>query len=262
MLSDVDLFLVGKLNVLDTLKKMKEDGSDLNNIQFNYVIKKELAKLSDGFNFQICLGRLSTFQTLKESIKIGDDLNLIDLEKLIEQNLHEINNKELAKGAASLTGFKLMFNGPVSDGSENRTVKYLPSKLILDLEKCEKLLDSLLREKYAAHIMLPDEFPKQFDDAEKTRLNENPNFTRHEFDDAIEFMTLDTKLYILNKKKKKWDDIPKYVVEAFFQIKDVLNSTSKFSHDDLEKEMAFDTRLLGTMFCKKIIDFFEKPNSV
>lgn len=261
MLSDIDLFLVGKLNVLDTLKKMKEDGSDLNNIQFNYIIKKELEKLSDGINFQISLGRLSTFQTLKESTKIGDDLNLIDLEKQIEQNLREIDDEELAKGATSLTGFKLMLNDPVSNDSENTTVKYLPSKLILDLEKCERLLDSLLREKYAAHTRLPDEFPKQFDDAEKTRLNENPNFARHEFDDAIEFMTLDAKLYILSKKKKEWNEIPKYVVESFFQIKDILNSTPKFSDDDLEKEMAFDTMLLGTIFCKKIIDFFEKFNS-
>jgi len=68
-------------------------------------------------------------------------------------------------------------------------------------------------------------------------------------------------LIILNQKKTAWSEIPKYVIDAFFQIKEIQNLSTDPKGNSLEKDMSFDTKLLGKIYCKKIIDFFEKFNS-
>ncbi len=260
MLNVVDLILIGRLSVLEILKKMQEDGDDLNSIQFDYEINKEIENLPHKQNFQFCLGRLSALQYLKEFIKIGNDLNLLNLENLIQQNLSEIKDEELSREAKNLVIVKTISSKSV-EALENSTSFYSDSKIISDLKKCENLLDSLLRRKSTNQEMLSDEFPKEFEEAEKTRINRKLQTIKPDFDDAIEFMKLNTKLFILFQKKEEWNEIPNYVIDAFFQIKNIQNLSTNQKGNESKQEISMDTKILGKIYCKKILDFFEKLNS-
>ena len=256
----MDLIKIGRLSIFDILNKMKENNDDLNKIQFDYEITKEIKKLQGELNFQYCIGRISALRELKEMIKMGENLNSKNFEEMIKKNILDLEDEEIVQEATELTSLKKLSNDSIYGDSNLLNKAYSTSQIITDFNKCESLLDSLLRKKCENQELLSDEFAKEFDEAEKTRLNENPKIINHEFDDPIEFMKLDTKLYILNQKKIEWNEIPKHIFDAFFQIKTIQNLSANQKNEHLGKDLSLDTKLLGKLYCRKIINFFENSN--
>jgi len=251
-----DLFYFGRTVMFYSMVEMIEEGDDVNLINFKSIID-ELQLNHNGISPQIQLGKISGAITLQEMIcEHKMDLNSVDWSTMIQLTLVKIDDEEIRQGAEEITNMTMIFD---KSHNPDDNLEYSVSDLDSDKRKCEKLLANYLREKYPNQKLLQKDFPKEVKKAEQKRLDEDPEYL-HEFDDAIEFMDIGDKIYILTSKKSDWK-FPKHMISNFHQIKDIRNPLSHTTNDNLEKFVPDENKILGKIFSGKIIRYFEKLNS-
>jgi hypothetical protein len=132
--------------------------------------------------------------------------------------------------------------------------------------KVENLIKSFIRKTYHPISHLKEDYPDEFKTAESLRSNPS-EYVQRSNDDVIEYLTFGqcVKIIKMNKiknnqkqEKDEWDCISWDMIQRLLFIKDRRNDTDHVSDkDDLENLVTQDAKIVGHIFSKKIIDFFE-----
>ncbi len=258
-----DIIQLGRINVLQSMREMLDEGDNLNNISFDILIKDEEEKELNEDELQISLGKISTFSLLLELQLREEDLNFINFDRLIEETLHEITDNELAEKTAEQIGFKMFILKQDDDASKpvnNNSV----SKLNQTIAKIEGLLKSFIRIKYLNMKNFQDDFPTQFLNAkniqEKTNLKEE--IVKKEFDDVIEFLSLGDLATIFTLKRKTWLNDDYDTASRIHYLKHVRNQLAHYSGKNIDEDMDKTSLTIASAYCIKILQFFEKLEHV
>jgi len=126
--------------------------------------------------------------------------------------------------------------------------------------KVEQAIKSFIRKKYSNINDLQKDFPALFSSADKLRVNPSKHI-KHEHDDVINFLSFGASVKILNenrKKNKDWKIIEWDIISHAYNIVDRRNDMEHYSDDKLDESIPKETKTLGYIFSKEIIDFFDK----
>jgi hypothetical protein len=132
--------------------------------------------------------------------------------------------------------------------------------------KVENLLKSFIRKKYDIFSNLKHDFPKFCDYAEKLRI-QSSQYAKHTHDDVIEFFTFGQCVKILKIKKiennelsekNEWNLIEWDIIQNAEFVKARRNELAHLTEEDIENSITTESKIVGHIFSKQIIDFFEK----
>ena len=130
--------------------------------------------------------------------------------------------------------------------------------------KVENLIKSFIRKKYYVINEFQKDFPRLFSDANNQRSNPSKHII-HKHDDVIEFLSFGSCVYILktNKKNKKdWAVMDWEIINQTQYIVERRNDMDHYSDDKLDESISKETKAVGFLFSKFVIDFFEKIEHV
>ena len=142
----------------------------------------------------------------------------------------------------------------------NLTVKELRDKYY---RKVENVIKSFIRKKYLNMNDFKNNFPELYDKANNLRARSTSNIERTN-DDVIEYLSFGSCARILKDKKSEkdnpWNEIEYDIINSAYYVVDRRNEIEHDSDDDLDKRVSKESKVLGYIYSKKIIDFFEKLN--
>lgn len=130
--------------------------------------------------------------------------------------------------------------------------------------KVEHAIKSFIRKKYLNMKDLQKDFPLLFLNADKLRANPSKHI-KHEHEDVIEFLSFGASVKILNenrKNNKEWKVIDWDIINHAYYIVDRRNDMEHYSDDKLDESIPKETKTLGYIFSREIMDFFEKIDYV
>ena len=131
--------------------------------------------------------------------------------------------------------------------------------------KVENIIKSFIRKKYSNIKFFKNDFPRFYEIANSKREESTSNVKRAN-DDVIEYLSFGVCAKILKIKKfekeNSWDAIEYDIINYVFYIVGRRNDTDHYSDDDLDSHMSKESKVLGYIYSKKIIDFFEKLDYV
>ena len=141
----------------------------------------------------------------------------------------------------------------------NLTVKELRNKYY---RKVEKVIKSFIRKKYLNVSDLKNDFSIMYDKANNLR-EKSTMYIERTHDDVIEYLSFGNCVTILkNKKSEKekqpWQEIEYFVINYAYFIVERRNEIEHDSDDELDKRISKESKILGYIYSKEIIDFFEK----
>jgi len=259
-LSDYNDFLnLGKMTVFSSIFEMREDGDDINIIDFEMLIEEKIKTLDEKNMIQLKLGQLSAYEYLKELIETVD-LNKIEYETLLRITMNQFIQKEMLEYAVGLLELESVFKNSLKNEFSISENDYSTSKLINDIRKVESNLKIFIRSKYKNLKNLHNEFPDLCREADFKRTQDEPGIIKHEFDDTVEFFTFGDTLQILVRKNNEWAEIPKYLIDYFYKIKKIRNISAHYTGENLENDLSSDELMLGKIYSKRILNFFDKKN--
>jgi len=125
--------------------------------------------------------------------------------------------------------------------------------------KAEQMIKSYLRKKYPKINDLQKDFPLLFLSADKLRANPSKHI-KHEYDDVIEFLSFGASVKIMRENRtnrKDWKEIDWDIIKYASFVVDRRNDMEHYSDDQLEESISKETKTLGYVFSKQIIDFFK-----
>jgi hypothetical protein len=131
--------------------------------------------------------------------------------------------------------------------------------------KVENIIKSFIRKKYSNIKFFKNDFPRFYEIANSKREESTSNVKRAN-DDVIEYLSFGVCAKILKIKKfekeNSWDAIEYDIINYVFYIVGRRNETDHYSDDDLDSHMSKESKVLGYIYSKNIIDFFEKLDYV
>jgi hypothetical protein len=131
--------------------------------------------------------------------------------------------------------------------------------------KVENIIKSFIRKKYSNMKFFKNDFPRFYEIANSKREESSSNIKRTN-DDVIEYLSFGSCAKILKIKKfekgNSWDEIEYDIINSVFYIVDRRNETDHYSDDNLDSHMSKESKVLGYIYSKNIIDFFEKLDYV
>jgi hypothetical protein len=144
----------------------------------------------------------------------------------------------------------------------NLTAKELRDKYY---RKVENIVKSFIRKKYSNVQNFKNDFPKSYEIANNLRKKSTSNIKRIN-DDVIEYLNFGSCAKILkikkNQQENSWDEIENDIIYSVYSVVERRNEIEHDSDDDLEKRISKEAKILGYIYSKKVIDFFEKLNYV
>jgi hypothetical protein len=140
----------------------------------------------------------------------------------------------------------------------NLTAKELRDKYY---RKVENIIKSFIRKKYLNIKYFKNDFPEFYEKANNLREKSTSNIDRTN-DDVIEYLSFGSCARILKDKKtdkdNSWNEIEYDIINSAYYVVDRRNEIEHDSDDDLDKRISKESKVLGYIYSKKIIDFFEK----
>ena len=130
--------------------------------------------------------------------------------------------------------------------------------------KVENTIKSFIRKKYSNLKDFQKDFPDLFSDADKLRANPS-KYIKHEHDDVIEFLSFGACVKILKEimnKKENRTILDRDIINASYFIVNRRNDMEHYSDDTFEESISKETKALGYVYSKQIIEFFEKIDHV
>jgi len=140
----------------------------------------------------------------------------------------------------------------------NLTAKELRHKYY---RKVENITKSFIRKKYLNVKYFKNDFPKFYEKANDLREKSTSNIERTN-DDVIEYLSFGSCARIIKDKKSDkdnpWNEIEYDIINSVYYVVDRRNEIEHDSDDNLDKRISKESKVLGYIYSKKIIDFFEK----
>tara|TARA_B110000438_G_scaffold204656_1_gene196376 strand:+ start:114 stop:1256 length:1143 start_codon:yes stop_codon:yes gene_type:complete len=144
----------------------------------------------------------------------------------------------------------------------NLSVKELRDKYY---RKVENVIKSFIRKKYLSMNDFKNDFPKFYEKANNLRENSTSNIERTN-DDVMEYLSFGSCVKILKDKKSDkdnpWNEIEYDIINSAYYVVDRRNEIEHDSDDNLDKRISKESKVLGYIYSKKIIEFFEKLDYV
>ena len=203
-------------------------------------------RITDLIELSMCYESLGNFKSAITARLIQDKITHDQTEKIInlvnkENNIHSEKQQEILKLNISALELRDKF-----------------------YRKVEQIIKSFIRKKYSNIKDFQKDFPSLFLNADK--LRENPSkHIKHEHDDVIEFLSFGASVKILKanrKSNKNWKVIDWDIINNAYYVVDRRNDMEHYSDDKLEESIPKESKALGYIFSKDIIDFFKKINYV
>jgi hypothetical protein len=132
--------------------------------------------------------------------------------------------------------------------------------------KVENMIKSFIRKKYTKRDYLKKDFPILYQKANKLRGNTSKH-VEHTNEDVVEFLSFGQCVNILktnlkDRKKEEWHIIDWDIINHAFYVVDRRNDIDHYSGGNLEESIPKESKTLGYVFSKEIIEFFENLNHV
>ncbi|MBT4326731.1 MAG: hypothetical protein HOD60_07460 [Candidatus Nitrosopelagicus sp.] len=144
----------------------------------------------------------------------------------------------------------------------------LSSKELRDkyYRKVENVIKSFIRKKYTNMLDFKNDFPTLYNQANNLREKSTEHIERTH-DDVIEYLSFGNCVKILKDKKNKhqkqpWQEIEYNIINSAYYVVDRRNDIDHYSDNDLDTHIPKNTKILGYLYSKDIIDFFEKLDYV
>jgi len=125
--------------------------------------------------------------------------------------------------------------------------------------KVEDVIKSFIRKKYSKLGDLKSDFPDLYVDANEHRAKTSKHI-KHKNDDVIEFLSFGACVRILKynqRNKKDWKVIDYDIIDKAYFIVNRRNDTDHSTDPTLVSSIPKETKALGFIYSKEIIDFFD-----
>jgi len=127
--------------------------------------------------------------------------------------------------------------------------------------KVENMVKSFIRKKYSSNEDLEKDFPTLYQKANELRGNPSRHI-EHTKEDVIEFLSFGQCIKILKtnrnvKEDKEWSMIDYHIIDYAYFIVDRRNDMDHYSGENIEESIPKESKTLGYIYSKEIIEFFE-----
>ena len=140
----------------------------------------------------------------------------------------------------------------------NLTAKELRDKYY---RKVENITKSFIRKKYLNVKYFKNDFSEFYEKANNLREKSTSNIEPLN-DDVIEYLSFGSCARIIKDKKNDkdnpWNEIEYDIINSVYYVVDRRNEIEHDSDDNLDKRISKESKVLGYIYSKKIIDYFEK----